>query len=361
MLNKIIKLGQQKLWHVHLDCLREVHDLKYLFWECTMNCNFKCKHCGSNAGEKVLAEIITTEQIKETFSDVAQNFDTKKITIAVTGGEPLLRKDLFEVMKYANYLGFRWGMVTNGSLVTPEIVEKARNAGIATIDISLDGIGEIHDQFRNMKGSYEKAINAIHLFAKDDFLKPLRITTTIHSKNINTLEEMYNIFTTLGASDWRLLGVDPIGRANCNSNVFLNRKQDTELLRFIKNKREEHQKLKITYGCAHFLGDEFEDKVRNNFFFCGTGIGIGSILYNGDIFVCPNVPRLKNLIQGNIKSDSFSKVWNEKYKFFRNKNRTSNEKCQECDYWNECLGGSFHSWDFENNQQKVCFIEKNLF
>lgn len=362
MLKKILKLGRQNLWFTHREYLREKHELKYLFWECTLNCNFRCKHCGSHAGENVFAEVVSTEEIKNAFLDVAKNFNAKKITVAITGGEPLLRKDLFEVMKYANSLGFQWGMVSNGSLITQEIIKKAKEAKMMTVDISIDGIGEIHDNFRNMKGAYEKAINAVKLFAKADFLNSLRITTTIHNKNIDILDEMYEYFSTLGISDWRLLNVDPIGRTICNNDILLNKEQLAKLLRFIKNKRKtkSKSKVRVTFGCAHFLGDEFEDEVRNHFFYCGTGINIGSILHNGDIFVCPNVPRENNLIQGNIKKDSFSEIWNNKFEVFRDKNRTACEKCQKCNYWNECLGGSLHTWDFEKKQQKVCFMDKEL-
>lgn len=356
MLKKILKLGRQKLWLAHREYLRANHELKYLFWECTLNCNFRCKHCGSRAGENVFAEVVSTEEIKNAFLDVARNFDAHKITIAITGGEPLLRRDLFEVMKYAHSLGFRWGMVSNGSLVTEEVVAKAKDAGMGTVDISIDGIGKIHDDFRNVAGAYTKAINAVKLFAKADFLDPLRITTTVHQKNIDMLDEMYETFSTLGISDWRLLSVDPIGRAISNNDILLDKEKMTKLLVFMKNKRKEKSKVKITYGCAHFLGDEFEDEIRNNFFYCGTGINIGSILHNGDIFVCPNVPREKHLIQGNIKKDSFSETWKNKFQIFRNPNRTKCDSCEKCEFWDECLGGSFHSWDFEKKKPKVCFI-----
>ncbi|MBD3360964.1 radical SAM protein [Candidatus Peregrinibacteria bacterium] len=361
MLKKILKLGRQKLWLSHREYLREKHELKYLFWECTLNCNFKCKHCGSRAGENVFKEVVSTEEIKSAFLDIATAFDANKITIAITGGEPLLRKDLLKVMKYASSLGFRWGMVSNGSLITEKVVEKAKSAGMGTVDISIDGIGEIHDEFRNTKGSYKKATNAIKLFAKADFLNPLRITTTVHHKNIDTLDEMYETFSKLGITDWRLLNVDPIGRTICNNDILLNKKQFTKLLAFMKKKRSENSKVKVTFGCAHFLGDEFEDEVRNHFFYCGTGINIGSILHNGDIFVCPNVPRNKHLIQGNIKKDSFSEIWNNKFKVYRDKDRTTCGKCKKCDFWEECLGGSFHAWDFEKKQPKVCFMEKDLY
>lgn len=356
MLKRILKLGRQGLWQIHREGLREKHDLEYLFWECTLNCNFRCKHCGSQAGENTHIETVSTSEIKKAFLDISKSFDAKRITVAVTGGEPLLRKDLFEVMKYANSLGFQWGMVSNGSLVTPEIIEKARDASMKTIDISIDGLGEIHDIFRNADGAYEKAISAVKLFSKANFLSPLRITTTVHSKNIDILDEMYESFSVLGISDWRLINVDPIGRARFNNNIFLNKAQFIKLFQFIQKKREEKSKIKITFGCAHFLGDEFEDEIRDNFFYCRTGISVGSILSNGDIFVCPNVPRSSSLVQGNIKTDYFPDIWNNKFQIFRDNNRTACGICQNCDYWDACRGGSFHSWDFEKNQQKVCFI-----
>lgn len=361
MIKKILKLGRQRLWMTQREHLRENHELKYLFWECTLNCNFKCKHCGSNAGENVFLEVISSEEIKNAFLDIAQNFNAKKITIAITGGEPLLRKDLFDVMKYAHSLGFKWGMVSNGSLITEEVVQKAKDAGMGTVDTSIDGIGQKQDEFRNMQGAYEKAINSVNLFSKANFLKSLRITTTVHKNNIDNLDEMYGVFSRLGISDWRLLNVDPIGRAICNDDIFIDKYQLAKLLQFVKNKRTKKSKVKVTFGCAHFLGDEFEDEVRNNFFYCGTGINIGSILHNGDIFVCPNVPRERQLMQGNIKEDSFSEIWKNKFEIFREKNRTKCNKCEKCDHWDECLGGSFHSWDFEKKQPKVCFIGKNLY
>jgi radical SAM protein with 4Fe4S-binding SPASM domain len=172
---------------------------------------------------------------------------------------------------------------------------------------------------------------------------------------------MYEEFLGLGIKDWRLLNVDPIGRSIDNNDILLNKEQFTKLLQFMKNKRKEQSKIKITFGCAHFLGDEFEDEVRDNFFYCATGINVGSILHNGDIFVCPNVPRESGLIQGNIKKDSFSEIWRKKFEVFRDKNKTKCDLCKKCNYWEECLGGSFHTWDFEKKQPKVCFISKDLY
>ncbi|MFP4539796.1 MAG: radical SAM protein [Candidatus Paceibacterota bacterium] len=360
MIGKILSLGRQRLWTFHREHLRAKHELFYLFWECTLNCNFRCKHCGSNAGDKVIQETLGTEDIKSAFLDVSKNFDVSKISVAITGGEPMLRGDLFEVMKYAKSLGFNWGMVSNGFLIDREAVLKAKDAGMKTVDISIDDIGEAHDDFRNKEGAYERAVEAVKLLKEADFLSKIRITTTIHGKNVDKLEEMQKTFSSFGIDGWRLLAVEPVGRTMESEDLLLSRSQLEGLLSFIKEKRKENRKFPVTFGCAHYLGDDFEDKVRDHFFYCGTGINIGGILHNGDIFGCPNIPRRKELIQGNVKKDSFSEVWNNKFEFFRDKNRTSCTKCQGCDSWNECLGGSLHSWDFDRKQPKVCFMDEEL-
>lgn len=355
MLGQILKTGQLRVWSYYKYFLRSGHKLTYLFWECTLNCNFFCKHCGSSAGRKLFKGELTTKEMKKAFREIADDFNSKEIMVAITGGEPLVRKDLFEVMGYASKLGFRWGMVTNGFLVNEETVKKMKETGMKTIVVSIDGIGKKHDDFRNMKGAYERAINAVNLMAKGNFLNNLQITTTIHQGNFEQMEEMYRVFAKLPIHSWRVINVDPIGRAQINKNILLNNEQLRKLLLFIKEKRAK-SKIDITYGCAGFLGLEFEGEVRSNYFYCNTGINTASILYNGDIYVCPNVPRIKELIQGNVRYDRFADVWKSKFLYFRNINRTRCKKCSNCQFWQECLGNSFHLWDFTKNQPKMCHL-----
>lgn len=321
-----------------------------------MNCNFFCEHCGSSAGRKVFPDELKTEEIKKAFREIAEDFNPKEIMVAITGGEPLLRKDLFEVMEYAHSLGFEWGMVTNGYLIDQQIIDKMKKSGMCSIDVSIDGMGEMHDRLRNVKGAYDKALNAVRLLTKNDFLKVLRITTTINKKNIHQLDEMYKEFLPLGITGWRLLAIEPIGRAENRPDLQLSKSELTHLLNFIKEKRRK-SKINITFGCSQFYGPEYEDEIRNYFFFCSTGINIGSILYNGDIFVCPSVPRRPEFVQGNVKKDRFSDVWNNKFSQFRNKDRTECDKCKKCEHWEDCLGGAFHAWDFNNKKPKFCYFE----
>ena len=102
---------------------------------------------------------------------------------------------------------------------------------------------------------------------------------------------------------------------------------------------------------------DYEKEVRKYYYFCRAWINIASILYNWDLFVCPSVPRIKKLIQWNIRKDNFKEVWDNKYKEFRTEERTKCEHCESCKFWDFCLGGPFHTWNFDENKQNACPYE----
>ena len=354
MLKKIYKLGELTLMKNLKEQERLKHTLVDLFWECTLTCNAKCKHCGSSAEKKKYDGELSTNEIKNAFKQIANDMDASKILINVTGGEPLVRQDLCEVMEYAaNELGFHWGMTTNGILLNDENIEKLRKANMETISISIDGLEETHDKFRGVPGSFKIITNNIKKLKEADFVKHIQVTTVFHKDNINQLEQLYDIMSSLDLDSWRLVSMDPIGRANENNTLLLNGKEIKQLLDFIKSKKN-NKKMELTYGCPGYLGLDYEKEVRQHYFYCKTGINVASILYNGDLFVCPNVPRRKELIQGNIRTDNFKDVWDNKYKIFREKDRTKSEECEKCDNWEYCLGGAFHTWNFNDNTQNKC-------
>ena len=90
---------------------------------------------------------------------------------------------------------------------------------------------------------------------------------------------------------------------------------------------------------------------------CYTGINVASVLSNGDIYGCPDVARNPKLIQGNIRKDKLSDVWENRFEYFRNFDRTSNKKCKACQDWQFCLGDAFHTWDWEENKPNLCVRE----
>ena len=296
---------------------------------------------------------VLTEEIENALQSIANKYNANEILLNITGGEPLLRKDLFEVMKFAKNLGYHWGMTTNAMLINDDNIEKMKETGMTTISISLDGLENSHDEFRGVKGSFTKIIENIQKLKKADFLNYLQVTTVVNKLNIKELEEMYSKMKELQIDSWRIVNMDPIGRAQDNSELALEKEDYKYLLDFIKEKKKK-SKFDVTYGCTHFVGMKYEREVRNHMFFCVTGFTTGSILYNGDIYVCPSVERRKELVQGNIRTDDFVDVWENKFKWFRNLDKLKCKECESCKDWKYCRGDSLDTWDFNNNRPKLC-------
>ena len=351
-IEQIIRLGQLQWWHGKIEKVRKEHRLNYLFWECTHACNLRCKHCGSDCGPR-LSEELTTDEIKDAFKSIAGDFDARKIMIAVTGGEPLLRTDLFAVMKYATSLGFRWGMVTNGTLIDQEAVEKCHDAGMSTVTVSIDGLEETHDYIRRLNGSFNKSINALKLFKASESFAVVQATTCVSDYNFDELERMYDLFKNTGIDEWRLLTVNPIGRAKEDLRFNISSDQLVKLLDFIVESRRKSG-MRVTYEEEGFLGPEYEGRVRSSPFYCPAGINIASILCDGSISACPNLPR--SLIQGNIRNDNFKDVWDNRYKSFRDLSWKKTGECKDCEWWPYCTGNSLHLWDLEKMQPIICHV-----
>lgn len=336
----------------------KLHPLRALFFEVTLRCNARCEHCGSNCGDFHPTNEITGDEIKKVLKEIYdKNYDTRKVMLNITGGEPLLREDLFDLMKYARSLGYYWGITSNGILINEEMVKKMEEAEMYSTSISIDGLKETHESFRKVKNSWDKIIHGIKLMLNSDVIKIVQVTTCVNKKNIDELEELYQFLKDLGIKHWRVMEVDPIGRAKDNHDLLLEPDQIERMFNFIAEKQREDNGMEIVYGCSHFLGMDVEPIVRTQPFVCNTGISIGCILSNGDIFVCPDVERRKELIQGNIRKDSFTEVWETKFKPYRTIKRTCNEKCKKCKDWKLCLGDAFHTWDFDLNEPRFCHLK----
>ncbi len=327
--------------------------LKDLFIEITSRCNARCEHCGSSCGNFIPKDEISADELKKTLLDISQHYNANEILLNITGGEPLIRKDLFEIMDYANKLGFRWGMTSNGMLITDEILEKMNQTNMETISISLDGLKETHESFRKVSNCFDKIIENIKKLQKVPSVKVVQVTTVANKKNLHELEDLYNLMKELNIISWRVINVDPIGRAKGNDKILLDKDEYKYLFNFIKEKREENL-MNVEYGCSHYLDIPMEKEIRDTYFFCITGLYVASILSNGDIFVCPNVERRSEFIQGNIRTDSFVDVWEKKFKIFRSNDRTKCDKCSKCSKWKYCLGDSFHTFNFDEGRPNFC-------
>ena len=337
--------------------LYKEHKLKSLFLEVTSRCNARCEHCGSSCGDFMPKDEITKKELIGVLDDIAEHYDATKIALFVTGGEPLVRKDLFEVMEHADKLGFRWGMTTNGMLINKRIVNKMEKTHMRTVSVSLDGPKELHESFRRVPGSFDKIVRGIKLMQKCPTIFDLQVTTVVNKKNIMLLDDIYKIVKKMGVKNWRLIQVDPIGRAKNNKDLILDPEELRYMFNYMLDMRKRDPEMKFTYGCGHYLTVNLNFALFNTCYFCYTGNTVASILSNGDIFGCPDIERRPELIEGNIRKVKFSDVWEHGFKKYRSINRTSNSKCKKCPDWKVCSGDAFHTWDFENNKPNFCVRE----
>lgn len=326
--------------------------LRYLFLELTLRCNERCLHCGSFCGDISSAEL-TLSQYQRFLDEIKGDFGTNNLMLCITGGEPLLREDFFQIMSYAHELGFSWGMTSNGTLIDDNIAQSLKRVGMSTISISLDGMADTHNQMRQIPKAWERAIRGIESLRKVEGFRNIQVTTVVTHKNIAQLDDVYNVVKNLGVDSWRVINIEPIGRALLNPEFLLTPDDYRYLFSYIIEQRKKGRV--VSYGCSHFLGMDYEKEVRDWYFMCGAGSIIASVMANGDIAACLDIERRSELIQGNILKNRFKDIWDNKFQAFRRDLSEMCESCSSCSHVGYCHGDSFHSWDFDNNCPQVCF------
>ncbi|MBU2650123.1 MAG: TIGR04133 family radical SAM/SPASM protein [Bacteroidetes bacterium] len=324
-----------------------LHDLNYLFWECTTRCNLNCLHCGSDCSN-------TSTLPDMPLQDFLQALDTiknpaKNLIVVLTGGEPLLRKDLTECGREIRKRGMRWGLVTNGQLYDEIRQNELLNAGLGALTISLDGLEDSHNWLRNMPGSFAKVDKALSIAANAKRLN-FDVVTCVNQRNLRELPEIKCYLQKKGVKAWRLFTIIPIGRAADHSELFLDKAQLKEMFEFIKASRKEAA-MDVKFSCEGYTGS-YELKVRDSFFFCRAGINIASVLADGSISACPNIDR--SFSQGNIYQDNFYRVWQDRFLPFRDRSWTRKGKCAVCPDYRDCLGSGMHNWHGEKSEVLVC-------
>jgi len=324
-----------------------------MFWECTSRCNIACLHCGSDCKIIENAPDMPAEDFLKVVRQIAGKYQPSKVMIVISGGEPLVRKDLPDVGMKLKEMGFPWGMVSNGYAMTPELFRKLRDSGLRSATISLDGMKDNHDWLRGRAGSFERAVDAIKLLAGEENMV-YDVVTCVNKRNFNELHEVKKLLFDMGVRRWRLFMIDPIGRAAHQPELQLDNEQFRQLMDFIVECRTDG-KIMASFGCDGFLGD-YEGLVRNGLFFCRAGIQVGSVLANGDICACPNIHR--GFVQGNIYKDDFIDVWENKFLEFRNKKSLKTGMCKDCKQWKYCRGESMHLREPGNPDPILCHFNR---
>lgn len=346
-----VKLAHLEETAARREYLKRRPCLRQLFLELTLRCNERCLHCGSSCGDVPCPEV-SKEDYLRLLERVRRSFDGALPMLCVTGGEPLLRPDFFEIMEPARDMGFLWGMTTNATLIDGAMARRLSAAGMRTVSVSIDGLPETHDTIRNRKGAYAQSMRGIQALIDQGGFQEIQVTTVVNHESIGELDALYEVMLGIDTDSWRLVAIEPIGRALRHPELLLTQEDHRRLLDFVKSKRLEQ--MPVTYGCCHYLGTEYEREVRDWFFMCQAGLTIASVMSNGDIAACLNIPRNHQTIQGSIYCDDFVEVWNHRYEMFRSSLANLNDTCSACPHARFCDGGSRHSWDYDANKPLVC-------
>lgn len=328
-----------------------LHELNYLFWECTTRCNLSCIHCGSDcSSESRFPDMPMVDFLRAL--DTIQ-LSSNKCTVVISGGEPLMRSDLEQCGREIRKRGFRWSMVTNGHLYTVERQNSLLNAGLGALTISLDGLRDSHNWMRNNHSSFDRVLFAITTASRARRLS-FDVVTCVTKRNISELTQIRQLLISAGVKAWRLFTIIPIGRAINNPDLFLTDTQFVFLMDFIVAARKSTE-IDVKFSCEGYVG-RYESSVRDSYFFCRAGVNIGSVLIDGSISACPNIDR--SFAQGSIYSDNFFDVWKHRFEPFRNRSWTKTGTCKSCLQYHDCQGNGMHNWHGEKLNALVCHHNK---
>ena len=326
--------------------------LRQLFWECTLRCNLRCRHCGSDCKVSEVYPDMPFEDFEKVLLRVKESFDSHKVMIVISGGEPLMRPDIEKCGKRIKQLEFPWGMVSNGWLMTPAKIQSLLEAGMRSATISLDGLEEEHDWMRGVPGSFKTASEAIRILtAVPGFT--FDVVTCVNSRNFPKLNELKEYLISLGLKAWRIFTVFPVGRAANDPELQISDSQYRELMDFIVATRKEGR-IHLSYACEGFLGP-YEGKVRDHMYTCQAGLSVASVRIDGAISGCTSIRG--HFDQGNIYRDDFIDVWENRFEPFRNREWMHREKCASCRSWRYCRGNGMHLRDDDGNLI-LCNLER---
>ena len=321
-------------------------------WNCTKKCNLDCVHCYSSAGGKDPAGVLNTEQAKSFIHDLA-DFDVP--VILFSGGEPLLREDIFELANFAREQGIRTVLSTNGTLISEDMAREIKNASFAEVGISVDGIGARNDKFRRKKGAYKAALQGIRNCIALGLRVSLRLTIT--SYNHTEIPAIFDLVETEGVERICFYHLAYVGRAGSLIKDDLNHAQTRAVVDLICDHTIDLYKRGISKevltvdnhadGVYLYLKLKKQDPARaekvlallranggNN-----SGIRIGAVDELGNVHADQF---WQHYSFGNVRQRKFSEIWLDTsdllMRGLKNRKGLLKGRCTKCQYLDLCNG-----------------------
>ena len=333
-------------------------------WELTRACAFACRHCRAQAQPRRDPRELTTDEAIRLIDQIHEFGDP---ILVVTGGDPMMRRDLFELLRYAVERGVRTSLTpTTTRLVTPAALRRVRDAGVRRIAISLDGpSAEVHDAFRAFPGSFDRAL-AIARDAADAGLS-FQINTTISKYNRHLLDQMSELVARLGAVQWSLFFLVPTGRATA-ADMISPEEHESAFHWLYRLSRSAPFDIKSTAapayrriviqraredGDAHApaalagAGYRYEDGLARPARGVNDAKGFCFISHIGD--VCPS--GFLPLPAGNVRERSVVEIYRDS-KLFRDLRRPDllQGKCGRCEFREVCGGSRARAYALTGNE-----------
>jgi len=311
-------------------------------WEVTMGCNMRCGHCGSSCEERLPDELATHEALF--LARQISELGLKWITLS--GGEPLLREDLPQIIREFVSHGVAVNIITNGWLIDAQKARTLKECGISTVAISIDGTEKIHDNIRKA-GSFSRIREAAsHL---NESGVRMGAVTTVSNLNIDVLPEMSQILPEMGFELWQIQLGQPMGNFKERPDWIISPALVSVLLDFCYKTSAEGRIKIFPADCLGYYTEK-EVLARQNSGIggaasywngCNAGTRNFGILHNGDILGCTSI-REKSFIEGNIRQKPLSEIWNDPEKFSWCRKMSTSRlvgDCADCIYKRRCLGG----------------------
>lgn len=308
--------------------------MKMVSWNVTRRCNLKCQHCYRDSGPEAgsLQKELSTEQGKKLLAELAaEDFSL----VILSGGEPLLRDDLAELVSQASNLGLYPVLGTSAVDLTENKILELKQAGLQGMGISIDSSeAEIHDEFRGVKGSWKQAVAAARRVVEHEL--PVQINATISRENQQDIDEMIRLAENIGARSFHPFFLVPTGRGKEIEESALRPEEYQKMIEYVlKKSREVEVEIKPTCAPQFMVQAEKFDLDLHYSRGCLAGVSYCCILPEGEVHICPYLP----VSLGNVKEESLAEIWqnNEKLQNLRDYSCYEGE-CGQCEYVDICGG-----------------------
>jgi len=324
-------------------------------WNITRACNLRCVHCYNDSGNGRAEDELSTKEAKQVLEDLAE-FGVPSVLFS--GGEPLLRKDLFELMDYARRLRLRTVISTNGTVITEDVARDMQGVGVSYVGISLDGVGVMNDRFRGVEGAFDKAVEGIRNCQSAGVRIGLRLTLT--QRNIEDLEALFGFFARENIERACFYHLVASGRGGNISNEDLTHAQTRRAVEMIlaktKGFKESGRRTDILTVDNHVdgvfvflkLAEEAPQRAAsawklltwNGGGMYSSGVGIGCIDFHGKVH--PD-QFWWHYDLGDVRERPFSRIWMDTseplLRGLKDRRRHIKGRCRLCRFFDAC-GGS---------------------